>query len=144
MSSWVKGIPPGPHHLPTRCHHTHCTTLSYSAHHHLHRHSLTHSKHTLIPKVQLPVQYTLHYTATRQFHSQPTTLCSHPQARLYVRHTLPLRQARTAMVDKQSEAAVVVDDNFTPMGLVFVEDIEAELVKQQLLLEPDNNFGRPS
>jgi CBS domain-containing protein len=61
-----------------------------------------------------------------------------------VRHTLPLRQAREAMVAKDSDAAVVVDDNFTPMGLVFVGDIEAELVKQQLLLEPDDNFGRPS
>ena len=64
------------------------------------------------------------------------------KARLYVRHTLPLRQAKTAMAARGSAAAVVVDDNFTPMGLVYLGDIEAELVKEELLLEEDNNFGR--
>jgi signal-transduction protein with cAMP-binding, CBS, and nucleotidyltransferase domain len=64
------------------------------------------------------------------------------KARLYVRHTLPLRQAKRAMVSRGSPAAVVVDDNFTPMGLVYLGDIEAELVKEELLLEEDNNFGR--
>lgn len=43
---------------------------------------------------------------------------------------------------RSSTAAVVVDDNFTPMGLVYLGDIEAELVKQQLLLQEDNNFNR--
>jgi hypothetical protein len=99
-----------------------------------------------IPPAKTLPPNTLHHSSS---YASPPPRLTHflhtpLQARLYVRHTLPLRQARTAMVDKQSEAAVVVDDNFTPMGLVFVEDIEAELVKQQLLLEPDNNFGRPS
>ncbi len=31
---------------------------------------------------------------------------------MYVRHTLPLEQARGAMQDRQTKAAVVVDDNF--------------------------------
>lgn len=31
---------------------------------------------------------------------------------MFVRHTLPLEQARTAMIDKETKAAVVVDDNF--------------------------------
>jgi CBS domain-containing protein len=63
-------------------------------------------------------------------------------ASLYVRHTLPLAQAKAAMEGKGSEAAVVVDDSLTPMGLVYLEDIEAELVKQQLLMQPDNNFNK--
>lgn len=37
-------------------------------------------------------------------------------AKLYVRHTLPLEQAKDALVARQSAAAVVVDDNFTPLG----------------------------
>lgn len=64
-------------------------------------------------------------------------------AKLYVRHTLPIEQAKDAMAARASAAAVVVDDNFTPMGIVYLEDIEAELVKQQLLNEPDANFDRP-
>jgi hypothetical protein len=31
---------------------------------------------------------------------------------MYVRHTLPLEQARSAMLDNNTKAAVVVDDNF--------------------------------
>lgn len=27
-------------------------------------------------------------------------------------------------------------------GIVYLDDIEAELVKQELLMEPDNNFDR--
>lgn len=65
-------------------------------------------------------------------------------AKLYVRHTLPIEQAKDAMAARASAAAVVVDDNFTPMGIVYLEDIEAELVKQQLLNEPDANFDRPA
>jgi CBS domain-containing protein len=65
-------------------------------------------------------------------------------ASLYVRHTLPLAQAKAAMEGKGSGAAVVVDDSLTPMGLVYLEDIEAELVKQQLLMQPDNNFDSRS
>jgi hypothetical protein len=42
-----------------------------------------------------------------------------------------------------TQAAVVVDDSFTPLGLVYLEDIEAELIRRQLLAEPDANFGRP-
>jgi hypothetical protein len=64
-------------------------------------------------------------------------------AKLYVRHTLPLGQAKEALSARASAAAVVVDDNFTPMGIVYLEDIEAELVKQQLLNQPDANFDRP-
>eukprot|EP00775_Hariotina_reticulata_P005436 gene5436-5669_t len=64
-------------------------------------------------------------------------------ARLYVRHTLPLEQAKDALTARGSAAAVVVDDNFTPMGIVYLDDIEAELVKQELLMEPDTNFARP-
>jgi hypothetical protein len=64
-------------------------------------------------------------------------------AKLYVRHTLPLEQAKEALAARASAAAVVVDDNFTPMGIVYLEDIEAELVKQQLLNQPDSNFDRP-
>jgi hypothetical protein len=64
-------------------------------------------------------------------------------ARLYVRHTLPLGQAKEALTARGSAAAVVVDDNFTPMGIVYLDDIEAELVKQELLMEPDTNFDRP-
>lgn len=64
-------------------------------------------------------------------------------AKLYVRHTLPLEQAKDALAARASAAAVVVDDNFTPMGIVYLEDIEAELVKQQLLNQPDTNFDRP-
>jgi hypothetical protein len=37
---------------------------------------------------------------------------------------------------------VVVDDDFTPMGLVYLEDVEAELVKAALLGQDDANFGR--
>jgi hypothetical protein len=64
-------------------------------------------------------------------------------AKLYVRHTLPLEQAKEALAARASAAAVVVDDNFTPMGIVYLEDIEAELVKLALLNEPDTNFDRP-
>lgn len=64
-------------------------------------------------------------------------------AKLYVRHTLPLEQAKDALAARASAAAVVVDDNFTPMGIVYLEDIEAELVKLALLNEPDTNFDRP-
>ncbi len=34
------------------------------------------------------------------------------QTNIYVRHTLPLEQARSAMVSRNTKAAVVVDDNF--------------------------------
>jgi hypothetical protein len=64
-------------------------------------------------------------------------------ARLYVRHTLPLEQAKDALIARASQAAVVVDDSFTPLGIVYLDDIEAELVKQELLTEPDQNFDRP-
>ncbi|WIA38514.1 hypothetical protein OEZ86_001836 [Tetradesmus obliquus] len=65
-------------------------------------------------------------------------------ARLYVRHTLPLEQAKDALIARASQAAVVVDDSFTPLGIVYLDDIEAELVKQELLAEPDANFDRPA
>ncbi|KAG2496243.1 hypothetical protein HYH03_005841 [Edaphochlamys debaryana] len=65
------------------------------------------------------------------------------RARLYVRHTLPLAQAKAAMAAKGSSAAVVVDDNFSPLGVVYAEDVEAELIRQRLLNEPDANFNRP-
>ncbi|KAG2444864.1 hypothetical protein HXX76_001602 [Chlamydomonas incerta] len=64
------------------------------------------------------------------------------RARLYVRHTLPLSQAKAAMAAKGSSAAVVVDDNFSPLGVVYLEDVEAELIRQRLLNEPDANFNR--
>ena len=63
-------------------------------------------------------------------------------ARLYVRHTLPLEQAKAALSSRGSAAAVVVDDNFSPMGLVYLEDIEAELVNAELLNQEDSNFNR--
>jgi hypothetical protein len=65
-------------------------------------------------------------------------------ARLYVRHTLPLEQARDALASRASPAAVVVDDAFSPLGIVYLDDIEAELVKLDLLAAPDSNFDRPS
>jgi hypothetical protein len=37
---------------------------------------------------------------------------------------------------------VVVDDNFTPLGVVKLTDVEAELVKQQLLTAEDPMFNR--
>ncbi|GIL50877.1 hypothetical protein Vafri_6854 [Volvox africanus] len=64
------------------------------------------------------------------------------RANLYVRHTLPLAQAKAAMAAKASSAAVVVDDNFSPLGVVYLEDVEAELIRQRLLNEPDANFNR--
>jgi hypothetical protein len=112
------------------------------------QHTLSGTAHSQWCSTLSVVQHTLSgathsqwYTTRGSLHSPPGPLL---QARLYVRHTLPLAQARAALMSKDSEAAVVVDDNFTPMGLVFVEDIEAELVKQQLLLETDNNFDRPN
>ncbi|GLI60659.1 hypothetical protein VaNZ11_002859 [Volvox africanus] len=64
------------------------------------------------------------------------------RANLYVRHTLPLAQAKAAMAAKAASAAVVVDDNFSPLGVVYLEDVEAELIRQRLLNEPDANFNR--
>lgn len=66
------------------------------------------------------------------------------RASLYVRHTLPLAQAKSALTSRDSQSAVVVDDNFNPKGLVYLADIEAELIKQELLRETDNNFDRPA
>lgn len=58
-------------------------------------------------------------------------------AKLYVRHTLPLEQAKDALLARQSTAAVVVDDNFTPLGtcvyvltLVVVYDAPANELHQ--------------
>lgn len=62
------------------------------------------------------------------------------KARLYVRHTLPLAQAKAAMLAKGSPAAVVVNDDFSPMGVVFLEDVEGELLRIKLLSKPDANF----
>ncbi|PNH10790.1 hypothetical protein TSOC_002421 [Tetrabaena socialis] len=50
--------------------------------------------------------------------------------------------AKAAMAAKRSSAAVVVDDNFSPLGVVYLEDVEAELIRQRLLNEPDANFNR--
>ncbi|GFR48199.1 hypothetical protein Agub_g10016 [Astrephomene gubernaculifera] len=64
------------------------------------------------------------------------------RASLYVRHTLPLAQAKSAMLSRGSQAAVVVDDNLSPLGVVYLEDVEAELLRQRLMNEPDANFNR--
>lgn len=53
-------------------------------------------------------------------------------------------QARNALLAQECITAVVVDDLFTPLGLVTLKDIEAELVRQALLGEEDPNFSRPS
>ncbi|KAL6763955.1 chloride channel [Haematococcus lacustris] len=63
---------------------------------------------------------------------------------MYVRHTLPLEQARTAMADKRIKAAVVVDDNFKVMGVVYLPDVEDEIVRKRELNARDSNFNRPS
>lgn len=39
------------------------------------------------------------------------------------------------------QAAVVVDDNFSPVGVAYLDDVEEELVRQRMLNERDNNFG---
>lgn len=63
---------------------------------------------------------------------------------MYVRHTLPLEQARTAMRNKNTKAAVVVDDNFKVMGVIYLLEIEDEIVRRRLGDVPDSNFNRPS
>eukprot|EP00195_Chlamydomonas_chlamydogama_P005828 CAMPEP_0202903764 /NCGR_PEP_ID=MMETSP1392-20130828/26154_1 /ASSEMBLY_ACC=CAM_ASM_000868 /TAXON_ID=225041 /ORGANISM="Chlamydomonas chlamydogama, Strain SAG 11-48b" /LENGTH=634 /DNA_ID=CAMNT_0049591089 /DNA_START=664 /DNA_END=2568 /DNA_ORIENTATION=+ len=60
---------------------------------------------------------------------------------LYVRHTLPLEQARAAMVEKSTKAAVVVDDNFSPMGVVYLTDVEDEIIRQRMNDAQDKNFN---
>ena len=66
------------------------------------------------------------------------------QTSMYVRNTLPLQQAANAMLDKRVAAAVVVDEDFSPLGVVYLEDVKEEIVRQRLELEQDNNFGRAS
>eukprot|EP00955_Chlamydomonas_euryale_P035869 350255-Chlamydomonas_euryale.AAC.25 len=61
---------------------------------------------------------------------------------MYIRHTLPLQQARDAMASKGVKSAVVVDDNFVPMGLAFMADVEEEITRQKERKAVDNNFGR--
>lgn len=61
---------------------------------------------------------------------------------LYVRHSLPLVQAREAMASGNVKAAVVVDDNFSPLGVAYMDDVEEEIVRQRLLNERDSNFGK--
>ncbi len=116
---------------------------------------------------------------------------------MYVRHTLPLEQARSAMKAKQTTAAVVVDDNFkvrivtrrhihththTPgysahspavsphqipispdlravldmlvcvcvrvmtqvMGVVYLPEVEDEMLRRREATAPDSNFNRPT
>ncbi|MEW5312393.1 MAG: hypothetical protein WDW38_004032 [Sanguina aurantia] len=60
-------------------------------------------------------------------------------AKLYVRHTLPLEQARAAMILNNSPAAIVVDDAFRPMGVVYLVDVETELAQRKILMAPDDN-----
>ena len=40
-----------------------------------------------------------------------------------------------------AQAAVVVDDNFSPVGIAYLDDVEEEIVRQRLLNERDSNFG---
>ncbi|GAX78773.1 hypothetical protein CEUSTIGMA_g6210.t1 [Chlamydomonas eustigma] len=61
---------------------------------------------------------------------------------LYVRYSLPLSQAREAMAARGVKAAVVVDDDFRPKGVVYMAEVEEELVRQRQLKERDNNFNR--
>lgn len=60
-------------------------------------------------------------------------------AKMYVRHTLPLEQARAAMVLNKSTAAIVVDDAFCPMGVVYLVDVETELAQRKIIMAPDDN-----
>lgn len=73
-------------------------------------------------------------------HSPPAveSVISAP-AKLYVRHTLPLEQARAAMILNSSPAAIVVDDAFCPMGVVYLVDVETELAQRKILMAPDDN-----
>uniref|UniRef100_A0A7S0RZ83 Chloride channel protein n=1 Tax=Chlamydomonas leiostraca TaxID=1034604 RepID=A0A7S0RZ83_9CHLO len=63
---------------------------------------------------------------------------------MYVRHTLPLEQARTAMTERATKAAVVVDDNFRVMGVVYLPEVEDEIVRRRDQTKPDANFNRPT
>ncbi len=53
-------------------------------------------------------------------------------------------QAAEAMVKKNLKAAVVVDDDFGPVGICYLEDVKEEIVRQRLLNERDSNFGSTS
>eukprot|EP00798_Chlamydomonas_sp_ICE-L_P028218 gene28218-31321_t len=55
---------------------------------------------------------------------------------------LGCNQARSAMIEKGTTAAIVVDDNFSPMGVVELSVLEDELIKEQMLhdMRPDANF----
>ena len=35
----------------------------------------------------------------------------------------------------------MVDDNFVPVGVAYMADVEEEMVRQQRLNERDSNFG---
>lgn len=61
---------------------------------------------------------------------------------MYIRHTLPLVQARNAMASNGVKAAVVVDDNFAPMGVAFMADVEEEITRQNERNSIDINFRR--
>mmetsp|Transcript_21002 Transcript_21002/g.58374 ORF Transcript_21002/g.58374 Transcript_21002/m.58374 type:complete len:766 (+) Transcript_21002:1061-3358(+) len=61
---------------------------------------------------------------------------------MYVRRTLPLQQAISAMKQKDTKAAVVVDDNFKVMGVVYLDQVEDEFARQEVLAERDPNFNR--
>ncbi|KAG1659430.1 hypothetical protein FOA52_001101 [Chlamydomonas sp. UWO 241] len=61
---------------------------------------------------------------------------------MYIRGGLPLQVALDAMNQQGVKAAVIVDDNFAPMGVAFAADIEEELTRQKQTREVDNNFGR--
>ena len=43
---------------------------------------------------------------------------------VYMRHSLPIVQARAALLAKNVSAAIVVDDSFSPLGVVYLQDIE--------------------
>lgn len=62
---------------------------------------------------------------------------------LYVRHSLPLTQAREAMASSNVKAAIVVDDDLSPLGVAYMADVEEEIVRQRMAKERDQAFGSP-
>lgn len=62
---------------------------------------------------------------------------------LYVRHSLPLAQAREAMASSNVKAAIVVDDDLSPLGVAYMADVEEEIVRQRMAKERDQVFGSP-
>ena len=43
---------------------------------------------------------------------------------VYLHHSLPIVQARDSMLSQNVTSAIVVDDTFSPLGVVYLQDIE--------------------